>query len=86
MTRDDLAELYPDDALLFCDGFDECIVGVCHRFGQSPVVAYNLAQMLDVLEKRDGMTYEEAQEFFDFNIIGAWVGDYTPCFIDTHTV
>jgi hypothetical protein len=27
------------------------------------------------------MSDEEAVEWFDFNIIGAWVGDGTPCFI-----
>jgi hypothetical protein len=29
----------------------------------------------------DGMTEEEAVEYFDFNQIGAWVGDRTPCFL-----
>jgi hypothetical protein len=27
------------------------------------------------------MTSEEALEWFEFNQIGAWVGDSTPCFI-----
>ena len=31
--------------------------------------------------ERDEMTYEEAYEFFSYNIIGAWVGEYTPVFI-----
>jgi hypothetical protein len=26
------------------------------------------------------MSHEEAEEFFEFNVIGSWVGDYTPCF------
>jgi hypothetical protein len=30
---------------------------------------------------RDGMSWEEAQEFFDFNIKGAWVGPNTPVFV-----
>ena len=30
---------------------------------------------------RDGMSYEDAIEFFDFNMIGAWVGEFTPIFI-----
>jgi hypothetical protein len=28
------------------------------------------------------MTREEAEEFFEFNTIGAWLGDATPVFID----
>ena len=26
------------------------------------------------------MTLEEAKEFFEFNVLGAWVGNGTPCF------
>jgi hypothetical protein len=26
------------------------------------------------------MTYDEAVEFFEFNILGSWVGDQTPAF------
>jgi len=27
---------------------------------------------------RDGMSWEDAVEFFDFNTVGAWVGEQTP--------
>ena len=27
------------------------------------------------------MTYEEAVEYFEFNVIGAWVGEQTPMFL-----
>jgi hypothetical protein len=30
---------------------------------------------------KEGMDYEEAEEFFEFNQIGAWLGESTPCFI-----
>jgi hypothetical protein len=29
------------------------------------------------------MSMDEAIEFFDFNVLGAWVGDSTPIFIRT---
>ena len=35
---------------------------------------------------RDGMTYEEAFEFFDFNIMGAWVGKKTPMFLESFEI
>ena len=28
------------------------------------------------------MTQEEANEFFEFNVVGAWVGEQTPIFVD----
>jgi hypothetical protein len=33
--------------------------------------------------ERDGMERDEAEEFFDFNIEGAYVGPETPVFISS---
>jgi hypothetical protein len=64
--------------LLVADGFDEAIVGICERMNEVFVV-YDRSKVLAVL-RRD-MTYHEAQEYFDFNVAGAWVGDTTPGFL-----
>jgi len=32
------------------------------------------------------MEYDEAVEYFDFNIKGAWVGETTPVFIRTNLI
>lgn len=66
---------------LRADGFNEAIIGVCRRFGQSPIVAYDYEKCIQILVSRDGMTEEDAREFFEFNVIGAYVGEGTPCFI-----
>lgn len=42
------------------------------------VIVYNGDKVLGVLIDRDGMTHEEAQEFVDFNIEGAYIGPDTP--------
>jgi hypothetical protein len=34
---------------------------------------------------RDGMDYDEAYEFFEFNTLGAYVGEQTPVFVWTDT-
>lgn len=82
MTPEEVAE-YNEEALI-CDGFDEAIIGVAERINLGPVAAYSVEKILDILVERDGMSYEEALEFFQFNIIGAWMGDYTPVFIYTN--
>lgn len=46
-----------------------------------PRAVYSEEKVLDVLVKRDGMTYEEAIEFFDFNIRGSYLGEQTPIYI-----
>jgi hypothetical protein len=77
-ARKRIAELYPE--ALFMDGYDDCIVGVSHRFGQEPIVAYNMHKVIKKL-MGEGMTQDEAEEFYEFNQIGAWMGDRTPCFV-----
>lgn len=65
---------------LFMDGFDDCIAGVVHRCGQPTIICYDKEKVLEQLMD-DGMTDEEAIEYFEYNQIGAWVGEQTPCFI-----
>jgi len=76
-----ISEEYPD--ALKMAGYDDCILGICTRFGQEPIIAYDRAKVLANLQ-RDGMSYEDAEEFFEFNQIGAWMGDATPCFVDLY--
>jgi len=76
--RDELAEIDPE--LLLMDGFDGCILGICEAFGSVPVVAYDYDKVLATLQS-DGMTYEEAVEYHEFNQAGAYVGERTPVFI-----
>lgn len=78
---DDLADRY-DSVMLRMDGYDDCCVGIVERFGMNPVLCYSVDKVIAKLVV-DGMTEDEAWEFFHFNQIGAWVGDGTPCFI-TH--
>jgi hypothetical protein len=70
---------YP--GLLKMDGFDDCIVGTCERYGMEPVIAYDKVKVIDKLVTRDGMTRDEAEEFFSYNQIGAWMGEKTPVFV-----
>ena len=77
--RQYLAEI--DEDLLCADGFDEAILGICERACSSVVVAYDREKCIDILVERDGMSYEEAVEYFEFNVVGAWMGENTPVFI-----
>ena len=44
-------------------------------------VVYSVNKIVETFMERDGMTDEEAIEFFDFNVDGAHVGEYTPIYI-----
>ena len=64
---------------LTADGFDEAMIGLFHRFNTT-VVAYDYDKCIELLI-RDGMTSEDAEEYFSFNVLGAWVGESTPAFL-----
>lgn len=63
------------------DQFDSAILGVLRRCGQQDIIVYDENQVIDILINDDGMTPEEAVEYYEFNIVGAWVGDDTPGFL-----
>ena len=71
---------YNEEALL-ADGFEEAFLGVSEVFGRPPLATYDRDKCIDILIQRDGMTYEEAEEYFDFNVRGAWVGESTPSYL-----
>ena len=74
----------PDEhQLLRMDGFDNCILGVVERYGEPPIVCYDRDLVIRQLEN-NGMSNEEAEEFFQFNQIGAWMGENTPCFLSSN--
>lgn len=79
--REQVRELCDDDEMLLADGFDDALVGVVRRCGQPTLACYDAEKCIEVLMKRDGMTYEGAVEFFEFNTEGAWVGPHTPVFL-----
>lgn len=72
--KETIAEYNPE--ALFADGHDHAIMG----YSTKGNVIYSANQIIDGLIN-DGMTEEEAVEFFGFNIEGAYVGEYTPIYI-----
>ena len=77
--KQEIIENYGEEILIM-DGYDDCIIGVVEQFGRPPIVCYNRELVIRKLMD-EGMSEEESIEFFEYNQIGAWVGDYTPCFI-----
>lgn len=73
--------LADDEEIIFADGLDEAILGIVTTFGQPPRVCYDLEKVLDCLQ-RQGMTDQEAFEYWEYNIAGAYVGPSTPAFLE----
>jgi len=86
MTRDEAEEILAnleEPECLFMDGFDDAIIGVGQQYTNEVLVVYDRNKCIEILVERDGMTYEDAEEFFSFNSDCAWVGKKTPMIVVT---
>jgi hypothetical protein len=66
--------------LLLADGFDEALIGYTEDSGEIKAV-YDYDKIIEILIQRDDMEAEDAREYADFNIKGAYVGPKTPIFM-----
>jgi len=92
-AREQLAD---DEFTLFADGFDDAFIGLARRNHQV-IAIYSEDKALWILERamRDGCPkcltftwdepcdhWSEAREYFEFNVVGAYVGEGTPLWLD----
>ena len=87
LSRADIEEMVKEGCLsgelLFADGWDDAIVGVHRRaFDHHSCVVYSRDKIIESLVSQ-GCDLSEAEEFFEFNIVGAYVGKHTPIYIHT---
>ena len=68
---------------LTLDGMDKALVGIGGPFNQ--VLAIYDRAVLVVILRHGGLTEEEAQEYIEFNITGAYVGKQTPIIAEFFT-
>ena len=61
--------------------FDGALVGYVERCGQERIACYDYNAVIRALMDSEGMPEESALEWFEYNILGAWVGERTPCFL-----
>ena len=80
MFKVDINE-YAEGAILL-DGLGSAIIGIVEEFGNGPRILYSKSKILKILEERDLMTQGEAEEFFDYNILGLYAGEQNAVFLD----
>jgi hypothetical protein len=75
-----LIELYGDhdnEGLLFADGFDDAIIGICPN---SFKIIYSRGKAISILMK--DMCEEDAIEYAEYNTFNSYVGEKTPIWVD----
>ena len=73
--RQKIVELNPDAVLW--DDLDNSIIGM----SDDERVVYSIQRMNKQLQTLHSWTYEEAEDWIGFNIISAYVGEFTPVHI-----
>ena len=68
--------------MLKADGFDKAIIGQTYDIAvQEERLIYSIDKCVSILIERDGMNSEEAIEYMDFNVLGAYISKDQPLFL-----
>tara|TARA_R110000824_G_scaffold6612_2_gene30541 strand:+ start:7310 stop:7588 length:279 start_codon:yes stop_codon:yes gene_type:complete len=79
LIKEDIADINPD--ALLADGLDEAIIGVGNQFTNTPVVVYDYDKCIEIFMRDNDWDYEDAMDWMQFNVIGAYMGEGTPIFM-----
>ena len=66
-----------DPTIVIASGFDDCLIGLTFR-GDKLVALYSADSAIAKLSQ--DMSYDDAVQYFLFNIEGAYMGEKTPVF------
>jgi len=72
---------YAEGAILL-DGLEDAIIGLVEEFGNGRRILYSKPKILNILCERDLMTIDEAEEFYDYNILGLYASEQNAIFLD----
>ena len=59
--------------------YEQAIIG---QDDASLRVVYSADKIIEILSEE--MTHEEAEEFYEYNILGAYMGEMTPIYVSEH--
>ena len=71
------------EGAVILDGLNEAIIGIVEEFGNGPRILYSKPKILNILCERDLMTQSDAEEFYDYNILGLYAGEQNAVFLIT---
>jgi len=69
-----------EESVLFADGLEKAFIGIGYQFN-TPIAIYSKKKAIQYFMEQ-GMDEEQAHEYFDYNVIGSYVGEQTPIFLE----
>ncbi len=78
LAREEISLLNP--YALASDGLDDAIIGCGQQYPKEPLLVYDYDKCVEVFMTQ-GMSYEEAIDYMEFNVVCAYMGEGTPIFM-----
>ena len=72
--------------MLRIDGLEDAFLGVAYRHGTDGPIAVYDRELCIIAIMRDGLSRDGAEEWFQYNVEGAWVGECTPIFLERQSI
>ena len=69
-----------DPNTLYANGFEDALIGLGWQHTKL-IAIYDYDKCVEILILREEMTHEEAIEWMEYNVVGSYVGEYTPIFM-----
>lgn len=72
---------YAEGAVILT-GLEDCIIGIVEEFGNGRRLLYDKRKILEKLQQSNPMTESDAEEYYDYNILGLYAGEQNAVFLD----
>lgn len=74
-----MIEVLEEHKAMLAEGFGSALIGYTN--GAKVVAVYDYEACVEILMEADALSYEEALEWMEYNLVASHVGDATPVFI-----
>lgn len=72
---------YAEGAVILT-GLEDCIIGIVEEFGNGKRLLYDKNKILKKLQEVNPMTESDAEEYYEYNILGLYAGEQNAVFLD----
>lgn len=69
-----------DPEIIVFHDYEEALIGYIERAGGPSVALYDKNKIIQLLIERDGLDEDDALDHYYYNIVGSYLGEYSPVF------
>jgi len=95
--QDKISEYVDGEVLILPEQYNKAIIGMASRINFGPVVAYDVQKLIEILATEMEVDEDDIEEFgdeesarhfrarehYEYNIVGGYLGENMPIFVET---